>query len=61
MLDIVMTKKFQNLYDEHCMFVNLLKNKQVSEIKPFFERHLSGGVDRLGDKLKRDFKDYFMK
>lgn len=60
MLDIVVTKKFESLYEEHCTFVSILKNKQINEIRPFFEKHLSGGVDRLGDRLKRDFKDYFM-
>jgi hypothetical protein len=42
------------------MFINILRNKQSNEIVPFFEGHLKGGLDRLGDRLKRDFKDYFV-
>lgn len=60
MLDIVVTKKFESIYEEHCKFIDILKNKQVNEIKPFMEKHLGGGFDRLGDRLKRDFKDYFV-
>lgn len=60
MLDIVVTKNYEKLYEEHCMFINILRNKQSNEILPFFEGHLKGGLDRLGDRLKRDFKDYFV-
>lgn len=60
MLDIVVTKEFKSLYEEHCIFVDLLKHKQIEQIKPFIEKHLSGGIDRLGDRLKRDFKSYFL-
>lgn len=59
-LDIVVTKKFEKLYEEHCMFVDIIRNKQIDEVKPFFERHLKGGVERLGNKLRIEFKDYFI-
>lgn len=60
MLDIVVVKHFEEIYEQHNNFLNLIKNKKFDEIEEAIGRHLHGGAVRLGEKIYTEYKDYFI-
>lgn len=60
MLDIVEARNIPDVLAEHREMLDIVENKRLDDIEPLMERHLYGGVRRLGGKLFTDFKDYFV-
>lgn len=61
MLDIVVVKNFQAIYEEHKMLVQMMKEGRYEEVEPMITKHLYGGIERLGDKIHGEYADYFIK
>lgn len=60
MLDIVAVGKFDRLYEEHCELFEIIKNGRVDKLDEMMDRHLHGNINRLGDKIYNELKDYFI-
>lgn len=60
MLDLVKTKDFATLYKEHCKIVELIEKGDRAEIAAMMKEHLYGGINRLSDKIKDEYKGYFV-
>ncbi len=61
MLDLVKTKDFKTLLKEHCSIVDMIQKKDKKAIRDIMTEHLYGGINRLSDKIKNDYRDYFVK
>ncbi|MBE0601340.1 MAG: GntR family transcriptional regulator [Firmicutes bacterium] len=59
MLDIVEIKNFSQIVDEHELLLTALENGDADAIRPLMQKHLFGGITRLGKLLFSDLKDYF--
>jgi len=60
MLDIVVVKHFQEIYEEHKNFLSIIKNKNFDVIEDAISKHLHGGAVRLSSRIYTDFPDYFI-
>jgi DNA-binding GntR family transcriptional regulator len=60
MLDLVKTKDFGTLHKEHCKIVELIEQKDKAAIATTMKEHLYGGINRLSDKIKDEYKGYFV-
>lgn len=60
MLDIVVVKHFEEIYEEHENLLNVIRNRDFSSIEEAISRHLHGGAVRLGEKIYTDYRDYFL-
>lgn len=60
MLDIVEIKNFRQIVDEHEAILTALENGDIDAIQPLVQKHLFGGVTRLGKLIFTDLKDYFI-
>ena len=59
MLDIVEIKNFEQIVEEHEALLKAMENRDIKAIRPLMEKHLFGGVERLGSLIFTDLKDYF--
>jgi len=59
MLDIVRIQNFAQIVEEHEDILTALENSDVAAIRPLMQKHLYGGITRLGKLLFSDLKDYF--
>lgn len=59
-LDILDTKHCHDIVDEHKELLSSLEKKDATKVEELFEKHLYGGVKRLGDKIYTELKDYFI-
>lgn len=59
MLDIVEIKNFAQIVEEHDAIVKALEAGDAAAIRPLMQKHLFGGITRLGKLLFSDLKDYF--
>lgn len=60
MLDIVEIKNYKQIVDEHGAILAALENGDAASIRPLMQKHLFGGVTRLGRLIFTDLKDYFI-
>ncbi len=60
MLDIVALRCFDILYGEHCELFDIIKNGRIDKVDEMIDRHLHGNIKRLGDRIYKDLKDYFI-
>lgn len=60
MLDLVKAKDFETLYKEHCRIVELLESKDREAVRTVMREHLYGGINRLGHKIKEEYKGFFV-
>jgi len=60
MLDIVEIKNYRQIVDEHESILTALENGDIAAIRPLMQKHLFGGVIRLGRLIFTDLKDYFI-
>ena len=60
MLDIVAVKDFQGIYEDHKELVDIIKNRKIDRIEEFVSKHLNSGIERLGDRIYKEFADYFI-
>lgn len=59
MLDIVEIKNFVQIVEEHEAILQALEHGDVAAIRPLMQKHLFGGVTRLGSLIFTTLKDYF--
>jgi DNA-binding GntR family transcriptional regulator len=59
MLDIVEIKNFNQIVEEHEALLKALENGDTTAIRPLMQKHLFGGVTRLGSLIFTKLKDYF--
>lgn len=59
MLDIVAVQNYGEIMAEHRELFDLLETKDRSRVEPLIRRHLYGGINRLGERIHTEFKDYF--
>ncbi|MGK0468080.1 GntR family transcriptional regulator [Clostridium sp.] len=60
MLDIVAVGPFDSLYEEHFELFEVIKNGDKEKLDEVMYRHLHGNINRLGDKIYNELKDYFI-
>ncbi len=60
MLDLVKKKDFNTLLMEHCSIMDFIQRKDKAAMSDMMTKHLYGGINRLSDKIKNDYKDYFV-
>jgi len=59
MLDVVEIKNFHQIVEEHEQIIEAIEKADIAAIRPLLQKHLSGGVARLGNLIFTDLKDYF--
>ncbi len=59
MLDIVEIKNYRQIVDEHALILAALEKGDLAAIRPLMQKHLFGGITRLGRMIFSDLKDYF--
>ncbi|MGH4137338.1 GntR family transcriptional regulator [Clostridium sp.] len=59
-LDIVASGPFKKLYEEHCELFKAIEHSDKDKVEEVIYRHLHGNIDRLGDKINNEFKEYFI-
>lgn len=59
MLDIVKIQNFGQIMGEHGALLAALEKGDSAAIRPLMQKHLFGGVTRLGSLIFTDLKDYF--
>ncbi len=59
MLDIVEIKNFEQIVQEHEAILEAIQNGDTATIRPWLQKHLFGGVTRLGSLIFTKLKDYF--
>ena len=59
MLDIVVVQDFQTIYEEHVEFVQIMEEGTEDLVGNKIAKHLYGGINRLGDKIHGEYKEYF--
>lgn len=60
MLDIVEANNMADVLAEHRQMMEIIESKDLAAIEPLMERHLYGGIRRLGSRLFTDFSGYFV-
>lgn len=59
MLDIVEIQNYRQIADEHAAILQAIDSGDIPSIRPLVQKHLSGGITRLGQRIFTDLKDYF--
>ena len=59
MLDIVEVRNFNQIMEEHEALLKALEDGDTAAIRPLMQKHLFGGVTRLGSLIFTELKDYF--
>lgn len=59
MLDIVHVHELQPIVEDHEAILRALESADVAAIRPLMQKHLNGGITRLGKLLFSDLKGYF--
>lgn len=60
MLDIVVVKNFYAILEEHEELVRIIKESRIEDVDQMITKHLTGGIERLGDKISGEYRDYFI-
>lgn len=58
-LDIINQKNVQNTLSDHQAIMDLIDEHNTSDVYSLMEKHLYGGMKRLGARMAVEFKDYF--
>ena len=59
MLDMTGIGDFDAIVKEHNQILSIIENKQKDAVEPFLTDHLNGGIKRLGNKINKEFANYF--
>lgn len=59
LLDYVEIHNFRELYNEHVQLLEAIKNNSEIEIDAIIQKHLRGGLRRLGDKIFCEYREFF--
>jgi len=60
MLDIVVVKNFYAIFEEHKELVRIIRETRTQDVDDMITKHLYGGIERLGDKISGEYRDYFI-
>lgn len=60
MLDIVEANNFAEVTQEHAEMLRIVEEKDTAAIEPLMQKHLYGGIRRLGQLIFTKFQDYFV-
>ena len=61
MLDIVVIKDFEAIYEDHKKLFQIIKNEDIDLLEETMKKHLNSGIKRLKDKIDNEFAIYFIK
>ena len=59
MLDTMTTGGLAEVIADHRNLMNAIERCDLAAFEPLVERHLYGGIRRLGSKLTKEYADYF--
>jgi DNA-binding GntR family transcriptional regulator len=59
MLDMVKVKNLTAIIKEHEQLFNIIAKKKKDAVEPFMDKHLNGGINRLGKRIQSEFSGYF--
>lgn len=59
MMDMIITKNYDKLYEEHVALFNLFKNRQKDQLNAFIKKHLFGNIERLQHYIEKEYREYF--
>lgn len=59
MLDIVAIQNYHQIFAEHEELFTLLERRDKAGVEPLVRRHMYGGINRMGERIYTDFKQYF--
>jgi DNA-binding GntR family transcriptional regulator len=59
MLDMVKVKNLTAIVKEHEQLFNIISKKKKDDVESFMDKHLNGGIKRLGKRMQSEFSDYF--
>ena len=59
MLDTMTTGGLDEVIADHRNLLNAIERCDLAAFEPLVERHLYGGIRRLGSKLTEEYADYF--
>ncbi len=60
MLDIVVVKNFYAIFEEHKELVRIIRETRTQDVDDMITKHLYGGIERLGDRISGEYRDYFI-
>lgn len=58
MLDTMTTGGLDEVIADHCNLMNAIERCDLAAFEPLVERHLYGGIRRLGSKLTEEYADF---
>jgi DNA-binding GntR family transcriptional regulator len=61
MLDIVAVHNFDQIISEHVELFEVIHQKDRSSVTPLVQKHLYGGINRLGGRIQTEFGGFFQK
>ena len=59
MLDIKEKKDYKSIIDDHKELLEVIRKKDYNSVYPIIERHLTGGIIRLEDRMNNNLDKYF--
>ena len=59
MLDTMTTGGLDEVIADHRNLLNAIERCDIAAFEPLVERHLYGGIRRLGSKLTKEYADFF--
>jgi DNA-binding GntR family transcriptional regulator len=59
MLDMVKIKNLTAIVKEHEQLFGIISKKRKPDVEPFMDKHLNGGINRLGKRIQSEFSGYF--
>lgn len=60
MLDLKSRDACRNIFDEHTHLFELIENRDAAAAAAFIKEHLNGGIIRVGERITKDYADYFV-
>lgn len=60
MLDITAMQNLNEIIKEHEALFGLIHEKRSDEVEPLIRKHLNGGIQRLGERINTELRDYFL-
>jgi len=59
LLDLVAASRFQQIYEDHEVFMKIIHEKRIDEIEKAYAIHLYSGIRRLRGFIFDEYPDYF--
>lgn len=58
-MDMKHQNNFEAVLEEHTNIVDAIVSRNIQPLEEIVARHLNGGVERMGNRIFTDYKDYF--